>query len=153
MDSVKLYKEVDLPRITGVFRLRLPINCEVRFYYTLLVFHSWLIPRAGVKLEAIPSVISYLDVTFHQNRVIADNALKYPEFPIDLYHFYGVVAYSGYLTHKNIVNTINPVITSDVFNRFWYFHSWPISGAGVKLDAVPGCINFIGITLPKWSNI
>ena len=45
--------------------------------------------RARVKLDAIPSVINYLDVTFHQNGVIADNALEYSEFSIDLYHFYG----------------------------------------------------------------
>ena len=89
MNNIKSHKEVNLPGITGGFQLHLPVNYEVRFLLVLLLFSLLISPEAEVKLDAIPSVINYLDVTFHQNGVIADNALEYSEFSIDLYHFYG----------------------------------------------------------------
>jgi len=47
------------------------------------------------------------------------------------------------------MNTINPIIINGVTNHFWYLTFWTTPRAGVKLDTIPSCINFIGVTFTK----
>ena len=76
MNNIKSYKEVNLPGITGGFQLHLPVNYEVRFLLVLLLFSLLISPEAEVKLDAIPSVINYLSITFHQNGVIREECAQ-----------------------------------------------------------------------------
>ena len=119
MNSIKLYKEVNLPRITGGFQSRLLVSCEVRFLLVLLLFSLLISPRAGVKLGVISGVISYPNITFHQNDVIGRECAQICGISHGFIPLSGeVIAYSSYFIDKYTMNTISQIITNDVINHF-----------------------------------
>ena len=72
-----------------------------------------------VRPNTTPGVISYLGVTFHQNGVIHGKCAQIRGISHRFIPFSTkVVAYSNYLIDKDIMNTIDPTITSDVVNHF-----------------------------------